>query len=243
MEIQKAEKLTRKLDFISKLLLVLLVALAIVFIFFSDYINASFLSHPLSCFGFDFVTFFFSDLVRLLFIILPISAITIGFAVLFFTRVKKVRLEKPIMGINFWGLLVAVIFICLFMGMTLVSMCGCGSRYKARDAKRMSDLRKVSEAQSLFYQKYSRYADDQQEIINDGLLATDVVDPATGQEYVDADGVGVEGGDTDSQTWSVQVDLEGDKPLAAEICDKSRPKPATSSYYLCNEKECNTVHR
>ena len=232
----------QRLDFLSKFFLVLLSVLVIIRIFFSGIIDPL-LKHPFSCFGFDFVTFFLSIVPAYLFIILPILAITIGMASVSLAKANKIKLDKPIMGLNLWGVLVIVIIICFIMSMTLATMCACGASYKARDARRMSDLRQIAAAQDTYFQKYSWYADTQQDLVNEGMLSSVIADPSTGAQYTDADGNGINGGDSDPQTWGAKADLEGSKPFVKEVCDKSRPKPVTRSYYFCNEKGCNTVHR
>ena len=125
--------------------------------------------------------------------------------------------------------------------MTNVNMCG--ARSKARDAKRMSDMRQIKAAQETYYQKHSRYADTQEELVNEGLVKGVLADPSIQNEYADFDGVGIEGSDADSQTWSVAMALERKGIFEKEICDKSKPEPIYHDFYFCNQNECGYLNK
>jgi len=244
METKKAEKIARWLDFSSKLLLIIFIVFFIIFVIFNSiaggYIDLL-LRHPFSCFGFDFTTFFLSRIFWYLFVVLPVGAVVFGLATHLFINIEKVKLTTPALGINFLRVCIVVIVIFIFLGLSLVSMCGCGANFKARDARRMSDLRQIKAAQDLYHQKYSRYADTQQDLVNDGILSLVITDPATGEQYTDADGSGIKGGDNDLQTWSVKAYLENSRSFTREICDHSNSKQIPRAYYFCNEKGCEVV--
>ena len=105
-----------------------------------------------------------------------------------------------------------------------------GGKEKARDAKRIADIKSIQMAQEMFYENELRYAISQKELFEKGYLSNVLVDPVTKKEYTDNDGFGIEGGDENPKTWIVQTVLK----KYNEICSKEKPVEV----FLCNEKGC-----
>jgi type II secretory pathway pseudopilin PulG len=236
MDGTKAKKLFYVINFLSKLLLVFF-WIILIFHPFTSACDPYRTEHHVTCFGFDFASFF---IVYLPLSFLPSSVIFQLFA-LYFAKTKKLDLNLRKTSKNFSILFLVLLIIGIFLGMVLVS--GCGARSNARDARRMSDLRQIKAAQETYYQKYTRYAVTQEELANEGIINSLLTDPSTQDEYTDFDGTGIEGGDLDTQTWSVKAALEKNKPFTKEICDKSNLGIKQNSFYFCNEMECGYLNK
>jgi hypothetical protein len=238
MEIEKTKKMIRRLVFTSKLLAIIFL-ICIFLLAINSGTCGSLSVQSLSCFGIDFTSLFFAGLFIFCLVISPIAAIAIGATVVIIAKNKKIQLEKSVVGLNIWSVLATAISSVVLLWMFSMNMCG--ARYKARDARRMSDLRQIAAAQETYHQKYSYYANSQQELVSDGIIEEALADPSTGDQYADADGTGIEGSDNDPQTWSVRVSLENGNNFPKEICRGSNSVQVQPPYRFCNEKGCQTV--
>ena len=216
-QIQPQLKAITRLEVISKLLLII----AVIFLIFIVSHNCDIILHKTYCFGKNVldIVYFFATLFGVTAIILEVIAISTRF-------IKHLPWKKPIFIFILFFLL--IIFIAFFMAISMQGRC------KTMSAKILSDLRIIAAAQEIFYQKNSRYADTQQELSE---LMSVAYDPVTKKEYTDEDGVGIEGGDDNPNTWSVQALLRD--AVKREICLEEQPEPETSSSIgLCNEDGC-----
>lgn len=172
------------------------------------------------CFGKE-ITFY------LWFLPLIILAITLEIIALSIQKKYHLQIKNSIKSFIKFLLL----FLFSSFVLSIIFYTPCISRGKARDARRQFDLRQIKAAQDLFYEKKLRYAVFQKELVEEGYFSNILVDPKTKKEYTDKDGFGLEGGDKDPNTWSVQTVLGRYK---YEICSMKKRK----EIYSCNEKEC-----
>jgi hypothetical protein len=235
MDEAEAKRLFRKFDFLSKLFIFFFAFLAATFFLISGCTSKLTENHYL-CYGINW-TSLLVIIPSLLLFIFPITAIVLHYIAMHYASAINNKLKS-----NFWGIFIITFIISfLWFGMTNVTMCG--SRLKARDARRISDMRQIKAAQETYYQKYSRFANTQETLVNEGLINGVLVDPSLSSKYADFDGMGIEGSDANPQTWSVKAALEKNGIFEKEICDKSKSEPVYHDFYFCNEKECNYLNK
>jgi hypothetical protein len=116
-----------------------------------------------------------------------------------------------------------------------------GARDLAYFGKIGSDLHIIKSAQDLFYRKYGRYAPTQKELVENGMLPQAMENPYTDEEYTDADGLDIEGGDNNDQTWGAMAGVHEGAPSLQAICGIEKQDPNPGYYYLCNQQECRAV--
>jgi len=202
------------------------VLISIVFLYILwDY--SSFFHYNFICFG-----------VKLNHPLLPyiILVLAILFEIIAHWLRKKNNLPVKKSIFSFSSFLLLFFIAWLFFGFLLVSMCACGSIGKAKDALKISDLRQVKIAQEMFYEKNSRFAVSQKELVDAGIFTTALINPTTKKEYTDADGLGLEGGDNNPNTWSVQAIL---MDYNLEICSREKQKLI---FYYCNQTDCGSLN-
>jgi len=101
--------------------------------------------------------------------------------------------------------LVILVLFVVVMAMAIVLTQLGSERRSGRSARIMTDVRVIGISQEFYYVTNGRYADTQSELASIDEFAGPLQDPFTGVEYTDKDGRGIEGGDNDSQTWSVSA--------------------------------------
>jgi len=109
-----------------------------------------------------------------------------------------------------------------------------------------TNMRQLNTAQQLFYQFNNRYADTQDELVEAGILPRKLQDATTGKELTDLDNNGIEGGDSDANTWLTRVYMPGRRFEMCKVvetgwnftCDQGGCR--TDWNYICDQYGCKT---
>gem|GEM_PF-5114133 len=232
MNDDKTKNVFREFDLASKILMGAFVCLALVY----PFIISHFTPHSWLCSGGGFALFLFSKLPLVLFIVLPLSSFAFHRAAVNFAMKNGLQSEAA-KGENFFriifaaGSMLSVVWLAAFIF-------AAGARDSAFFGKVGSDIQTIKAAQDEFQKKHFRYADNQEDLVKDGLLRTVLTDPYTMEEYADADGSGIEGGDNDDQTWAAKAGVYGGAPSTAVICGIEKPDSDPDEFYFCDQREC-----
>ncbi|MFH1575348.1 MAG: hypothetical protein ABIB55_00150 [Candidatus Nealsonbacteria bacterium] len=121
-------------------------------------------------------------------------------------------------------LMIVVMWIILDQGCTL-----CAHSW----TNTLADMRQMHAAQEMFYEKNKRYADTQEELINEvGIFTEKFKNTMTGEEFADKDGKGIEGGDNDPETWSAITYIFPEK------FDGWCRRIEEGYWYICDQEDC-----
>jgi hypothetical protein len=160
----------------------------------------------------------FPEGVKLLIILLPLITVIVE------------KIKKRISRSYFLGFL--IILIILFFSMVLVSLSQECSRCAYRWQIVKADMRQLRTAQGMFYEKNNRFADTQEELINNIIFRVVLKNIITNQEFTDGDGEGIEGSDNDPKTWSARTYIPYQK------INKWCHLMSSGYWYVCNQDGC-----
>lgn len=111
--------------------------------------------------------------------------------------IHRIKNHQPLSNFISFILLLSIILFVIFLGLISVNT----ARIKSRYACTMSGVAQSRVAQELFYDENGRYASTLEELF--GSNYSRLINCFTGKELTDRDGVGIEGGDNDPNTWEV----------------------------------------
>lgn len=121
-------------------------------------------------------------------------------------------------------LLVSIIWIVLNQGCVR-----CAYRWQVVKA----DMNQLRAAQNIFYEKNNRYADTQEELINDVVFTRIVLkNITTKEEFTDGDGEGIEGSDNNPETWLAMTYIPYQK------FNKWCHLTSLGYWYVCDQDGC-----
>lgn len=230
MEGLKEKQKIQKLDQFSKTLAIIFLILSLVYPFIrGNFRPGSFLC---SMGGMAIYSYIYYPLLLLIILI-------VGFLLHFAAVHLNKKTTKEKLKSKFWIIFISS-FILSAVWLVLFSFAQ-GARDLAYFGKIGSDLHIIKSAQDLFYKKYGHYASTQKELVENGLLPEMMKNPYTGEEYTDADGLGIEGGDGNDQTWIAMMGVYEGAPSLQAICGIEKQEPDSEYYYLCNQQKCGSV--
>jgi len=158
------------------------------------------------------------DTIEAAYVLIPLATFILISGIIILIKTKSSGFKKIIL------FLTVLVIIITTSSLAMASL----NSYRARSNHliRIADLRSISIAQELYYDTFGNYADTFEE------LKEYLFYPRANGEYTDADGSGLEGGDTDPQTWSVRAYI--DVPQYKNCIMKS-----PGYWYVCNQDGCN----
>lgn len=203
----------RRIEFISKILLVFLCSIPFYGIFFNPKNE-----YKIFCFGNQIDNIVYS----LPLIVLIILAIALEIKAILIRRKQKLSISNSIKTfLNF------LFFSLMFYLLAYILLSTpCGHTGEAIDARKKGDLKRIHQAQEMFFSDKGRYAISLEELFKEteGVNVDAMLDEIEKYNIIFQEGEGL-------KTWKAYVYL---KEYCIEICSLNKPK----TIYICDEKGC-----
>ncbi len=105
-------------------------------------------------------------------------------------------------------------------------------RMQILNARLKGEMSQIRAYQENFYDLNGRYAGTQDELVKAGVMKEKLVNLFTGSEVTDKDGQGIEGGDSDPETWAMSIYFPEKKIRG--FCQIFN----TGYWFTCNQEGC-----